>query len=210
MKRKLYNASCVTISFIAIGTMMIAGICKPKEYSQLSPLKEVEKVEMIDIIYAINESQPAILSMEQDDTEHETEKMQECPEFVYDRNWSDEETYLLARIAMAEAEGCSVQCKTLIVMSVLNRVESDAFPDNIHDVIYQCSDGTYQFSCIGDGRWDRVEPNADCYEAVEVVRTALNDYSGGCLYFETCEDKDNWHSRNLEFLYQCDSMRFYK
>ena len=82
MKRKLYNASCVAISLIAIGTMMIAGICKPKEHSQLSPLKEVEKVEMIDIIYAINESQPAILPMEQDDTEHETEKMQECPEYM--------------------------------------------------------------------------------------------------------------------------------
>ena len=128
------------------------------------------------------------------------------PEFTYSKDWSAEESYLLARIAMAEAEGCNTQTKTLIIMCVLNRVWSDEFPDTIEEVIFQEN----QFSPIDNGRWDRVEPNEDCYEAVKIVMEAKYDYSGGATYFENCVDEDNWHSRNLEFLYESEGIRFYK
>lgn len=124
----------------------------------------------------------------------------------YELDLSAEESYLLAKIAMAEAEGCSTQTKALIVMCVLNRVESNEFPDTINEVIFQEN----QFSPIDNGRWDRVEPNEDCYEAVKVVMEAKYDYSGGATYFENCADEDNWHSRNLEFLYESEGIRFYK
>jgi N-acetylmuramoyl-L-alanine amidase len=128
------------------------------------------------------------------------------PEFTYSKDWSAKESYLLARIAMAEAEGCNTQTKTLIIMCVLNRVWSDEFPDTIEEVIFQEN----QFSPIDNGRWDRVEPNKDCYEAVKIVMEAKYDYSGGATYFENCADEDNWHSRNLEFLYESEGIRFYK
>ena len=128
------------------------------------------------------------------------------PEFTYSKDWSAKESYLLARIAMAEAEGCNTQTKALIIMCVLNRVWSDEFPDTIEEVIFQEN----QFSPIDNGRWDRVEPNEDCYEAVKVVMEAKYDYSGGATYFENCADEDNWHSRNLEFLYESEGIRFYK
>ena len=128
------------------------------------------------------------------------------PEFTYSKDWSAKESYLLARIAMAEAEGCNTQTKTLIIMCVLNRVWSDEFPNTIEEVIFQEN----QFSPIDNGRWDRVEPNEDCYEAVKIVMEAKYDYSGGATYFESCSDEDNWHSRNLEFLYESEGMRFYK
>lgn len=128
------------------------------------------------------------------------------PEFTYSKDWSAKESYPLARIAMAEAEGCNTQTKTLIIMCVLNRVWSDEFPDTIEEVIFQEN----QFSPIDNGRWDRVEPNEDCWEAVKVVMEAKYDYSGGATYFESCSDEDNWHSRNLEFLYESEGIRFYK
>lgn len=128
------------------------------------------------------------------------------PEFTYSKDWSVKESYLLARIAMAEAEGCNIQTKTLIIMCVLNRVQYDEFPDTIEEVIFQEN----QFSPIDNGRWDRVEPNEDCYEAVRIVMEAKYDYSGGATYFENCADEDNWHSRNLEFLYESEGIRFYK
>lgn len=128
------------------------------------------------------------------------------PEFTYSKDWSAKESYLLARIAMAEAEGCNTQTKTLIIMCVLNRVWSDEFPDTIEEVIFQEN----QFGPIDNGRWDRVEPNKDCYEAVKIVMEAKYDYSGGATYFENCADEDNWHSRNLEFLYESQGIRFYK
>ena len=128
------------------------------------------------------------------------------PEFTYSKDWSANESYLLARIAMAEAEGCNTQTKTLIIMCVLNRVWSDEFPDTIEEVIFQEN----QFSPIDNGRWDRVEPNEDCYEAVKIIMEAQHDYSGGATYFENCADEDNWHSKNLEFLYESEGIRFYK
>ena len=133
-------------------------------------------------------------------------KVDYYPEFTYSKDWSTEESYLLARLAMAEAEGCNIQTKTLIIMCVLNRVQSDEFPDTIKEVIFQEN----QFSPIDNGRWDRVEPNEDCYEAVKVVMEAKYDYSGGATYFENCVDEDNWHSKNLEFLYESEGIRFYK
>ena len=128
------------------------------------------------------------------------------PEFTYSKDWSAKDSYLLAKIAMAEAEGCSTRTKTLVIMTVLNRVWSDEFPDTIEEVILQEN----QFSPIDNGRWDRVEPNEDCWEAVKVVMEAKYDYSGGATYFESCDNEDNWHSRNLEFLYKSDGLRFYK
>lgn len=128
------------------------------------------------------------------------------PEFTYSKDWSAKDSYLLAKIAMAEAEGCNIRTKTLVIMTVLNRVWSDEFPDTIEEVIFQEN----QFSPINNGRWDRIEPNEDCYEAVKIVMEAKYDYSGGATYFESCNNEDNWHCRNLEFLYESDGLRFYK
>ena len=144
-------------------------------------------------------------------SQQEQEEMEMYPKFEYSKDWSTDDNYLLAKIVMAEAEGCNIQTKTLVAMVVLNRVWSDQFPDTIHDVIFeQCANGTYQFSPIGNGRWESVEPNEDCYEAIEIVKQSVYDYSGGALYFESCADEDNWHSRNLEYLYESEGIRFYK
>lgn len=134
------------------------------------------------------------------------------PEPLYGRQWDDEDIYLLAKLAMVEAEGESVQCKTLVIMVALNRAADDSFPDSIQDVVFEYDpvSGVYQFSGIGNGRWDRVEPDQECYEAVSVVQASGLDYSGGALYFESCEEAGSWHSQHLEFLYQCGGIRFYK
>lgn len=125
-------------------------------------------------------------------------------------NWTEEEKYLLAKIAMAEAEGCSIETKSLVIATVLNRVEEKSFPDSIKEVIYQKRGNVYQFSPLGNGRWNKVEPNEDCYTALEKVMKAENDFSNGALYFESCKNANNWHSRNLKYLCKSDTMRFYK
>lgn len=150
---------------------------------------------------------PNAVTFELQEKEESSEVKANCyPEFTYSKDWSEEETYLLAKIAMTEAEGCNTQTKALIIMCVLNRVESNEFPDTIKEVIFQKN----QFSPVDDGRWDRVEPNKDCYKAVRIVAEAKYDYSDGATYFESCTNENNWHSRNLEFLYKSEGMRFYK
>ena len=121
-------------------------------------------------------------------------------------DWSSDDSYLLAKIAMAEAEGEDTQGKALVIMVVLNRVLSDEFPDTIHDVIYQQS----QFSPISNGRFDRIEPNEDCYKALDMIQLDKWDESDGALYFESEDCADNWHSRHLDYLFTHGGHRFYK
>lgn len=202
-QRNLKAVTCKNLVWhvIIIIIMMIAALCSMPRPAVSEEVNESYKVE------TIKPHVSALITCEPDAQKEETEiEVDYYPEFTYSKDWSVEDSYLLAKIAMAEAEGCNTQTKTLIVMCVLNRVSSDEFPDTIYDVIFQ----TNQFSPIDNGRWDRVEPNEDCWEAVKVVMEAKYDYSGGATYFESCDDEDNWHSRNLEFLYESEGIRFYK
>lgn len=205
-QRNLERVTCKNLVWhvIIIIIMMIVALCNISRPAVSEEVNESYKVETIKphvsdlVVYE---------PYEPDTQEEETEiEVSYYPEFTYSKDWSVEDSYLLAKIAMAEAEGCNTRTKTLIILCVLNRVWSDEFPDTIHDVIFQ----TNQFSPIDNGRWDRVEPNEDCWEAVKVVMEAKYDYSGGATYFESCDDEDNWHSRNLEFLYESEGIRFYK
>lgn len=119
-------------------------------------------------------------------------------------DWDSEDAYLLAKIAMAEAEGEDVQGKALVILVVLNRVRSDDFPDSIQDVIFQ--EG--QFTPVINGRLDRVEPDKECYEALELVQMNQWDESQGALYFES-EGKSSWHGNNLRFIFQHGNHYFY-
>ena len=120
-------------------------------------------------------------------------------------DWDVEDAYMLAKIAMAEAESEDTEGKALVMLVVLNRVLSNDFPDSIEDVVFQES----QFSVTMDGgRYYTTTPNEDCYEALELVKYGW-DESQGALFFESC-DRASWHSRNLEFLYQVGNHRFYR
>lgn len=206
-QRNLERVMCKNMIWhiIIITIIMIIALCNMPRV-----IAEKEDTSKVSESYSNKTTKPYVSNLVT--FEHQTEEesseieVDYYPEFTYSKDWSAKESYLLARIAMAEAEGCNTQTKTLIIMCVLNRVWSDEFPDTIEEVIFQEN----QFSPIDNGRWDRVEPNEDCYEAVKVVMEAKYDYSGGATYFESCDDEDNWHSRNLEFLYESEGIRFYK
>lgn len=206
-QRNLERVMCKNMIWhiIIITIIMIIALCNMPRV-----IAEKEDTSKVSESYSNKTTTPYVSNLVtfEPQTEKESSEIEVdyYPEFTYSKDWSAKESYLLARIAMAEAEGCNTQTKTLIIMCVLNRVWSDEFPDTIEEVIFQEN----QFSPIDNGRWDRVEPNEDCYEAVKVVMEAKYDYSGGATYFENCADEDNWHSRNLEFLYESEGIRFYK
>ena len=199
-KNMIWHIIIITIIMIIVLCNMPRVVIAEKEDTSKSVSESYSNKTTTPYVYNLTTFEP---QTEEESSEVEVDYY---PEFTYSKDWSAKESYLLARIAMAEAEGCNTQTKTLIIMCVLNRVWSDEFPDTIEEVIFQEN----QFSPIDNGRWDRVEPNEDCYEAVKVVMEAKYDYSGGATYFENCADEDNWHSRNLEFLYESEGIRFYK
>ena len=73
---------------------------------------------------------------------------------------SDEEINLIALVTMAEAEGESELGKRLVIDTILNRIDSEHFPENVVDVIYQPN----QFESMWNGRIDR------CYVVDDICR----------------------------------------
>ena len=118
--------------------------------------------------------------------------------------WTDEEAYLLSKMAMAEAEGEDVMGKALVICVILNRVQSTQFPSTIYDVIYEPG----QFTPIYDGRFNSVEPNEDCIRALQLVESC--EVSTDALYYESTSCTSTWHSQNLSLIFTHGGHKFYK
>lgn len=79
------------------------------------------------------------------------------------RSLPQEDIELIALVTMAEAEGECEEGKRLVIDTILNRIDSDQFPDTVHDVVYQ----KYHFSSMWNGRVDRCEVREDICKLVK-------------------------------------------
>ncbi len=126
---------------------------------------------------------------------------------------SEEDKLILYKIVEAEA-GCEDRIgKILVANVVLNRLENPDFPDTVKGVVFQKEGGTYQFSPIGNGRYDCASPKEETVEAVDSA-LAGEDYSEGALYFvaRTYADGGNltWFDTNLQKVTEHGGHTFYK
>lgn len=84
---------------------------------------------------------------------------------------NQEEIELIALVTMAEAEGECEEGKRLVIDTILNRVDSEHFPDTVYQVIYQPN----QFSSMWSGRVDRCWIREDICQLVrEELKIRLN------------------------------------
>lgn len=141
-KNMIWHIIIITIIMIIALCNMPRVVIAEKEDTSKSVSESYSNKTTTPYVYNLTTFEP---QTEEESSEVEVDYY---PEFTYSKDWSAEESYLLARIAMAEAEGCNTQTKTLIIMCVLNRVWSDEFPDTIEEVIFQEN----QFSPIDNGR----------------------------------------------------------
>ena len=210
------------IALITAGVLTITAVCCGFDIEtagpdvETPPATEAEKqteteteskssvsLESLDlttkVITILVEAQP-----EPEIVQPEPEVQPEVQPVHTERLWTDKEAYLLARLAMAEAESEDTESKALVIRTVLNRVQSDYFPDTIEEVIFQKN----QFTPIHNGRWDRVHPNDDCWAALALVESGW-DESQGALYFAVTTDKPTWHNTALKKLFEHGVMTFY-
>lgn len=90
---------------------------------------------------------------------------------VEEPRFSEEDIDLIALLTMAEAEGESEYGKRLVIDTVLNRVDSEHFPDTVYGVIYQEN----QFSPTSDGRIERCYVDEGIRElVVEEIESRTN------------------------------------
>lgn len=84
---------------------------------------------------------------------------------------------LIALITMAEAESECNFGKRLVIDTVLNRVDSEHFPDSVHDVIYQPN----QFASVWNGRIHKCLVLKNICEMVEEEMQNRSNYD--CVFF---------------------------
>ena len=95
------------------------------------------------------------------------------------------EMELIAQLVMAEAGNQDLMGKRYVVDVVLNRVDSDDFPDTVEEVIFQEN----QFSVIENGAFDEAgwTITEECYEAVKLEYEERLNYD--ILYFSRRQSK---------------------
>lgn len=163
------------------------------------PTAENER-EPVEQVVVLDQTDETFMTTSFETTEISTELENDCnTEFSFD------DAYILAKIAMAEAESEDTEGKALVMLVVLNRVKDDKFPDSIEAVVMQKG----QFSPVANGRYDEVEPDEDCFKALELIQKCGWDESNGATYFESKSDS-TWHSENLTFLFKHGKHYFYK
>lgn len=134
-------------------------------------------------------------------------------ELVEHTQISDKDYETLLAIVEAESGGEDLKGRILVANVILNRVESDLFPNTVYEVVWQNSGGSPQFTPTVDGRIQTVSVSDTTREAVNCAIDG-EDYSLGALFFlerEYSETKNiEWFDSSLNFLFKHGVHSFYK
>ncbi len=164
-----------TVAFFIIMAMMLRVIATSEiENKELPEPDVVVEVEYIvvdeDDYYMEEEVEPEVI--EQDDSRVE-----------------DGKVYWLSRIIHAEARGENREGQIAVGNVVLNRVDSDEFPDTIKGVIFQKG----QFSPVSNGSIYN-EPSSDAIRSATIALEGDEVVDGSALFFynDRLVASDNW------------------
>ncbi|KHD35107.1 lytic transglycosylase [Clostridium acetobutylicum] len=100
------------------------------------------------------------------------------------------EVDLLARLINAEAGGESYNAMVSVGAVIVNRVQSSAFPNTVTGVIYQVSNGYYQFTPVLNGMINK----GATASSLSAAKAALygSDPTKGALYFYDNTVSNTW------------------
>lgn len=217
IKRTLKEAAAGAIAGLALGGLLIAGFVfddyeppsAPEHFGQIEyggtwwDVDDYEEMMAEREEYLASERAEEQAFMEQVEQAQERAAEPTTQPIIGSMDWDAEESEMLARIAMAEAESEDTEGKALVILVVLNRVWNDGFPNTIEGVITEKG----QFTAYENGRYDSTDPSEDCFDALDLVMSGW-DESEGALYFESPSDS-TWHSTHLEKLFTHGKHTFY-
>ena len=159
----LNPAGVVYWSAIAILVVIVIGL--------ISTVLTMDDTSELDIP---TEYKHVVYLVVQDKPKTETPEVTDEPEAeATGYQYTEEEINMIAQLTMAEAGNQSELGKRLVIDTVLNRVDHEAFPNTVRDVIYQKN----QFSPISDGRFEKCYPTDENIQLVkeEIERRTDHD-----------------------------------
>ncbi|MEO2076363.1 MAG: cell wall hydrolase [Bacillus sp. (in: firmicutes)] len=145
-----------------------------QELSRLNP--QVKNIDLIYVGQTVHTSKSEEITESPEIVSAEKERPSVQPEITL--GYSKNEIDLLARLVRAEAEIEPYQGKLAVACVVLNRVESDAFPNTIKDVIYQKG----QFQPVSNGEINK-PADEDSINAVHEALKEKRNVAAGSLFF---------------------------
>lgn len=95
---------------------------------------------------------------------------------------SSTDLYWLAHVIHAEANGLSLQAQIGVGDVVLHRVQSPDYPNTIKGVIFEITNGHYQFTCVANG-YINSQPDARSIQAAKEVLQQHVDVVPGAFVF---------------------------
>ena len=116
--------------------------------------------------------------------------------------FTEQESLVLQKIAIAEAGIEGIGGMAFVMQTVINRMESNEFPNTIYEVVSQPG----QFSSFENGSYEKAIPTENSYKALELLKILQNQ---GQLYFEITSE-NSWQSRNLCRIFTYRNHTFYK
>lgn len=120
--------------------------------------------------------------------------------------YSEKELNILYRCVEAEAADQGIKGKALVARVILNRVESNEWPNTIQKVVYQKG----QFAVVRDGSIDRRKVTKETIEACQMALNGWDD-AEGAMYFRTVtKGRNEWHYTALDWLFDYGDHSFFK
>ncbi|MEH7380209.1 LysM peptidoglycan-binding domain-containing protein [Bacillus sp. JJ1533] len=96
--------------------------------------------------------------------------------------YNEEDVEWLAKMIYSEARGESLEGQIAVGAVIMNRVKSPLFPNTVKEVLFEKSNGYYQFTPAETGAINTATPNK---QHIEAAKRAMNgdDPTNGALFF---------------------------
>ncbi|MDN7246836.1 cell wall hydrolase [Planococcus sp. 1R117A] len=100
---------------------------------------------------------------------------------------------MMARVVHGEARGESYKGQVGVAAVILNRMDSNQFPNSAYNVIFQRN----AFTAVNDGQY-WLAPNASAYQAVRDAYLGWDPSGGATYYYNPAGVSDKWiYSRTV-------------
>lgn len=102
-----------------------------------------------------------------------------------------EDLWLVARVINAEARGESFLGKVAVGAVIMNRLRHPAFPNGIQEIVFQCTNGVYEFTPVADGSIN-LEPDREAFRAAQLAVEGVDPTNGALFFYNPRTATDRW------------------
>lgn len=182
--KKVFAASAALIAFIGIQHPALAAMGEPIEEGKVN----VEEKE--DDVWFEGTNEPMVVNMQSSRAETQISSKKELPDMPA-LAISENEKDLFNRLVEAEAKGESYKGKVAVATVVLNRVESEKFPDTVTGVIKQVVGKAYAFSPVQNGQINK-PASEEAKRAVDEALTRKDRLNDSVYFYNPDIATDQW------------------